>query len=158
MQASPCRSPHGCLGRWFVATLPEAADEARNAELAGWQEAYSGTHLYCLNSIRRAGWRATRGSMDRVACWCHRSGHRRYCGSYMLYVPSGTGVAWGCQLHLLVDRTRALKNVRDQWCQPEGTSILKAVYFHGVLQREWWDGMHVLASWQPHLEVAVPEA
>ncbi len=158
--ARPARCPEppmGTVGVWFVVPFPEVAEPARQAAAAGWEEAYSGTNLYCLDSIRRVGWKATPGSMGRTACWCHRSGQRRFCGSYMLYVPSGTGVAWGCMLHLLVDRSRALPNVRDQWCQPEGTSIVRAVCVHGVLQKDWWDGMRILPSWQPHLEVAVPE-
>ncbi len=54
----------------------------------------------------------------------------------MLHVPGGSGVAWGCMLQLLVDRSRALPNVRDEWVQPEGTSVVRAIYFHGVLQQD----------------------
>ena len=153
-------------GTWFRAPTtskdaPRFAIEDSNCDTVTkvWlglesHRAWSGVNMYILWSIFRFGWKGSWGKNGQFGGWCHKDSTRKRCGSYMYYVQSGTGIAWGVLLELLVDRTRG-RTAQDQWVQDEGSSAIVAVWFHGVKHKDFFGGQYIWPAWDPGLEVRI---
>jgi len=119
--------------------------------VTGWH----GSNLYFCNSIIKSRKLiGTKGSRGHVGIWSHKLSTRSKCGSYMYYILSGTGVAWGVMFEIKVDPkyTRNSGANMDQWCTQEGFVVIHAVWFHGIPQEDFSPCMYIWPEWDPKLE------
>ena len=72
---------------------------------AHYETAWHGSNLYVARLIIEArSLQPSYGSRGHFGVWSHKSSHRSQCGSYMYYIPSGSGVAWSVMFELRVDK------------------------------------------------------
>ena len=136
-------------GEWFCLPLS-------NESPAHWDTAWHGGNLYACNAVISGNkLLPSFGSRGDFGIWSHKQSTRSKCGSYMYYIPSGSGVAWSVMYELRVcpHHTRKSGANKDQWVTDEGHVVLHAVWFHGVSQSGFFPGMHIWPTWNAKLEV-----
>ena len=153
-------------GTWFKLVVgihqmdcAQIPDQERG--LDKWTDGWHATNMYAWRSCMSGlfAYPGTRSDEDgQPAVYLHKTSSCHSCQSYMWYVASGSGAAWGVLLHCLVNRREALKNAGDQWRQRAGRNSVRIceVFFHGVPRDEWWNGMHIWGTWSPKKELKWP--
>ena len=123
---------------------------------AHYETSWHGSNLYVARSIiETRTMEASHGSHGHYGVWSNKVSRRSKCGSYMYYIPSGSGVVWGVMFELRVDRafTKVSGANYDQWVTlPEHVRVVSA-WFHGVSQSDFWPCMYIWPVWDPRLEV-----
>ena len=75
----------------------------------------------------------------------------------MYYILSGSGVAWGVMFELRINPdhpfTKKGGSSSHQYCTQDGHAHVRAAWFHGVTQRDFFGGMHSWPVWDPELEL-----
>ena len=120
-----------------------------------YETSWHGSNLYMARLIiETRKMVATYGSHGDYGVWSHRRSTRKHCGSYMYYIPSGSGVAWGVMFELKVDRKHTQKSGAqyDQWVTHPAHVRVESAWFHGVSQSDFWPYMYIWPVWEPRLQ------
>ena len=77
-----------------------------------YETSWHGSNLYVARTIIQSrSLEASYGSHGDYGVWSHKVSTRSSCGSYMYYIPSGSGVVWSVMFELRVDRNFTKKKV-----------------------------------------------
>ena len=120
-----------------------------------YETTWHGTNLYMARSIiETREMVATTGSRGDHGVWSHGLSTRQHCASYMYYIPSGSGVAWGVMFELKVDpRQTKRSGVHYNQCVTAPAHVrVGSAWFHGVSQSDFWPYMYIWPVWEPRLE------
>ena len=136
-------------GQWFRLIV------SHNSPCPNFETSWHGSNLYVAGSIFKTGvLLPTKGSHGSVGIWSHKSSNRKLCGSYMYYILSGSGVAWGVMFEIRIDlaHTKISGSSTHQWVTEDGHATVHAAWFHGVTQDDFFPSMHIWPTWDPNLE------
>ena len=123
---------------------------------AHYETTWHGSNLYMARLIiETREMVATIGSHGDYGVWSHRLSTRKHCGSYMYYIPSGSGVAWAVMFELKVDSRHTKRSgAHNNQCVTGAAHVrVGSAWFHGVSQSDFWPSMYIWPPWDPRLEV-----
>ena len=120
-----------------------------------YETSWHGSNLYMARLIIETRTMSpSYGSRGYHGVWSHKVSHRSQCGSYMYYIPSGSGVAWSVMFELRVDmdHTKRSGANKDQWVTHHEHVRVVSAWFHGASQSDFWPCMYIWPAWDPRLE------
>lgn len=139
------------------ASLPSISTSGQGR--SDWQRAWHGCKFESLYSIMYHGRLAESRDSEQgdrfksraPGVYVHKDGTCRKCSNYMRFVPlCRDGVFWGALWEVFVDRSDhvPVQNT-DQWCQPERSVRLAALWLVGYSYDQMLAGLEVSEVWDP---------